>query len=652
MQEDAEKTRPSTPSGGQFIDTLIGQWMKRTGIDIVVPQAKEQVTENASSQERKQVSQNYERNIHFLQRKLKQSQRAEIFLTSSLEAEMRNKEDIQTKLNATWESIETIRAYFNFISESLESFQQHRVNLSNLYDNVILKQQESIQMLQSSNAKLTDLESHIARLENESLLQEKRLQEATTEENKLRKQLEDSVYELQSQKNALTQTHEEKLKLIKEQQRLSFEYENLQLRLQTVENEKCDIAKSATQLQNKLLLQEEKTQAALAEQNKLQRQLENANNEFFVQQNSLASAHAEEKKKIVEEQQRFLTECEVLQSQLNTLEQDKSNIVDTVAQKDELILKLRDENSEFKNQIEAITASNEEAFSKYKALKEKQDMGEKELKTKTERIQNLEVVLSAMKQRETSLVNDINRMEKKLTNEMGCIKNLESKLADTRKDLHIAEMQNAEMQEALKSAKIGDDLANVELQKTLKIFEREKEEAAKRESTWTKNAEIMYEKTRVKHAEEVSALTSGYETRLLELRKTIDHLNETSNNIIKENSVLKTSLTEIRGENITLRSDYQFATERNNDLQDKLKEATEKLQTKSTMDNQESKKSVMKDKKRSKAKGDYTVRFDPDIVAEIPDQCNQEEEVTSAGRKFFKSRPAQPRTYSRRRLIS
>lgn len=104
------------------------------------------------------------------------------------------------RLNGTWESIETITEYFNYISENLASFQQHHANLSALYDNVILKQQEAIRKLQSSNAKsrgklleisdhlhfnhnftavtiisvIIGLEQHIAQLENRLLLQEGR----------------------------------------------------------------------------------------------------------------------------------------------------------------------------------------------------------------------------------------------------------------------------------------------------------------------------------------------------------------------------------------------------------------------------------------------------------------------------------------------
>lgn len=45
---------------------------------------------------------------------------------------------------------------------------------------------------------------------------------------------------------------------LQEQQRLVLENENLKSQLQTIEKEKCDIAKSTAQLEDKLILQEEK----------------------------------------------------------------------------------------------------------------------------------------------------------------------------------------------------------------------------------------------------------------------------------------------------------------------------------------------------------------------------------------------------------
>lgn len=127
------------------------------------------------------------------------------------------------------------------------------------------------------------------------------------------------------------------------------------------------------------------------------------------------------------------------------------------------------------------------------------------------------------------------------------------------------------------------------------------------------NAEILYENTRAKHSEEMSVLTSNYEARLLELRKTVDHLNETSNDIVQEKSVLKALLSETREENISLKSDYKIATERNKELQNKLKVATEALQVK-PIDVEEPKKDLPKEKKQTKTKSEQTVRFASEVT--------------------------------------
>lgn len=89
---------------------------------------------------------------------------------------------------------------------------------------------------------------------------------------------------------------------------------------------------------------------------------------------------------------------------------------------------------------------------------------------------------------------------------------------------------------------------------------------------------------RIKHTEEVSALKNNYETRLVELKKTIDYLNEVISGIKRENSVLNKSLSETRADNNSLRNNYEFIMDRNKDLQGKLKEATEMTQIKSIDD--------------------------------------------------------------------
>lgn len=49
--------------------------------------------------------------------------------------------------------MDIITEYFNYIIESLNIFHQHRSTISNLYNNVIEKQQEAIEQFQLNNTK-------------------------------------------------------------------------------------------------------------------------------------------------------------------------------------------------------------------------------------------------------------------------------------------------------------------------------------------------------------------------------------------------------------------------------------------------------------------------------------------------------------------
>nr|XP_012223805.1 PREDICTED: protein MLP1-like [Linepithema humile] len=273
----------------------------------------------------------------------------------------RSEKEAERELNTTWESVEIITEYLNYISENLISFQQRA--LSTLCNDVIQKQQETIRQLQ------LNLENHVAQItkaipEQENCennwrisstncsckrmnwriamlpairkekcdtaisveqlqiklrLEEKKIQEALTEQNKLRKQLENSEYELKLQKNELTNSQAEKLTL-----QLLSEYESLQSRLQAIEKEKSNIAKLAIELESKLLLQEEEMQEALMEQNKLRDQIEDTKREFYSRKNELKSAHTEEKEILIKENQQLLSKLGNLQLQL-MLQKDNSH---------------------------------------------------------------------------------------------------------------------------------------------------------------------------------------------------------------------------------------------------------------------------------------------------------------------------------------
>ena len=91
-------------------------------------------------------------------------------------------------------------------------------------------------------------------------------------------------------------------------------------------------------------------------------------------------------------------------------------------------------------------------------------------------------MLNIKKQKEASLVNDVNRIEKNLTSEKDYCKNLESKLSDIQKDLQLAREQNAEMQITIEKTKSTSESANNELQQQLLALQKEKEEMIQRES--------------------------------------------------------------------------------------------------------------------------------------------------------------------------
>lgn len=102
----------------------------------------------------------------------------------------------------------------------------------------------------------------------------------------------------------------------------------------------------------------------------------------------------------------------------------------------------------------------------------------------------MEGIINSTKQKELTLINDVNKIEKKLTNEMDYSTNLESQLANTQKELRLAQEQNDEMQKNLEKLKAINELENIELQQQLKALERAKKEVIKREDARMK---VTYE---------------------------------------------------------------------------------------------------------------------------------------------------------------
>lgn len=108
----------------------------------------------------------------------------------------------------------------------------------------------------------------------------------------------------------------------------------------------------------------------------------------------------------------------------------------------------------------------------------------------------MEATLNATKQKETHLINDINKMEKKLINEQNYSKDLDKKLSKTEKDLQSAQSQTTEIQKALKKAKTSSKLEIGKTQERLNTLEREKEEIIMREDarikvTYTRICDLL-----------------------------------------------------------------------------------------------------------------------------------------------------------------
>ncbi|XP_031367226.1 interaptin-like [Apis dorsata] len=125
------------------------QWSKHMGIQTPLSETGI-VRENLITEEMKQMHVIEERKIQKLQKKLQIAEETISSLSTSHEIELRAKEEILQQLNNDWESI---TKYYYEISESLKGFQQHKDNLSKLY-NEIIKQENLTSMNQELQVQL------------------------------------------------------------------------------------------------------------------------------------------------------------------------------------------------------------------------------------------------------------------------------------------------------------------------------------------------------------------------------------------------------------------------------------------------------------------------------------------------------------------
>ncbi|KAK2586778.1 hypothetical protein KPH14_011805 [Odynerus spinipes] len=236
--DSPEKIRKVTQTSSRFVNTLIGQWSKYTGMQI-------SSTEDpiSTSNKTEHVQSNEDLKIQILQKKLQEAEDSIVTLSSSLESELSVKDEISEKLSSTWESIDTITNYCNYMSESMKAFQEHINHLTTIYNKILETQKNKVvqQERQLCNMKAKDVEhqKYITQVEENLLIQEKKIQELISIKHELEQEAKGFEEKLSFEKNYLVSLHtEEKLKLIKEHEMTVIEKDQLQLSLKQMEEEK------------------------------------------------------------------------------------------------------------------------------------------------------------------------------------------------------------------------------------------------------------------------------------------------------------------------------------------------------------------------------------------------------------------------------
>nr|KAF7429063.1 hypothetical protein H0235_005461 [Vespula pensylvanica] len=231
-----EKIRKVGQTSSRFVDTLIGQWSKHTGMQISSMQTKDY----KSSIDETEQTNNQDLKIEILQKKLQEAEDNIITLSTNLENELSVKDEISEKLTSTWESIDTITNYCNYMSESMKTFQEHINHLTALYNTIIDMQKNTVerqeQQLYDLKIKDADHQKYINQVEENLVMQEKKIQELLSIKHILEEEAKSYEEKLSFEKNYLISLHtEEKLKLIKEHEIIINEKDQLQLSIKQIE---------------------------------------------------------------------------------------------------------------------------------------------------------------------------------------------------------------------------------------------------------------------------------------------------------------------------------------------------------------------------------------------------------------------------------
>ncbi|XP_076674931.1 uncharacterized protein LOC143372541 [Andrena cerasifolii] len=497
--ESLEKISKVCPSG-KFVNTLIGQWSKYTGLPTPLSQPSG-VQENSMVEEMRRVYATEERKIQLLQKKLQAAEETISSLSASRETELRAKEEILRQLNTDWESI---TKYYYEISESLKGFQQHKDNLSALYNNVILRQRSAMKKVQEelSNMKLKDEEqrSIVAAAENKVINQEKRIQEIMIMEAELKKQLENIRSSAVSEKDRLNNAHaEERVELIKKQEKLTSVNEELLLQLKSVAEEKLNL--------EKLFEQKDKEIANLEEEISMRK---NKNEELLCENAELGAKYeklVDIKGELSKQLESKVQEVDRLRDNLDTRQEIESSLAQDL---DMIEIKYRTIQTEFLNVENKLKETQTRNVELEKSIKDIKYNKEKSLAELNKRIQIL------TKEKETILLEKQAKIQEVENLQKSFQEKHELEVSALKKDF---DTKLSEMKKTI----VTQNSAFTKLNETINKMTEENEDRLVNQYSAKGDQDNLKEKSQLfiepKFTEAIRAYETGSQQRLSQIRE-------------------------------------------------------------------------------------------------------------------------------------
>lgn len=482
--DSPEKLRKVSQTNNRFVDSLIGQWTKHTGMQI----SSKQVEEYRSNVDTEQVN-NQNLKIQILEKKLQEAEDNVITLSTNLENELNVKDEISEKLTSTWESIDTITNYCNYMSETMKAFQEHINHLTTLYNTITDMQKKTVerQEQQICDMKTKDAEhqKYITQVEENFMKQEKKIQELISVKQILEEQAKNFEEKLTFEKNYLISLHaEEKLKLINEHEIIINEKNQLQLSIKQMEEKTkntidliAEKETAITKLQNKVNSYINQITSLSSENTELIKKLENVEKEKEkeVQEKAneikqlleVISKNKEKENELSQNIEQKVEQCRYLENNLldtknkleqagNTIQHLKNNENATITKLQKTIDTLQKEKAEMYSQYQ-IQIQHIKQFEK--KIQEKQEtILKEEFKTNTiemeKTIENLKQDILKLNEalEETKVENNNNKLKKNTSNisknkeKSQTESELKNKYAKYQKELNLAEQKYRSMQ--------------------------------------------------------------------------------------------------------------------------------------------------------------------------------------------------------------